>query len=124
MSDALILVVEDDVPIRELVADTLAGRGYRVEQAANGVQALERMRNRVPDLVVLDLMMPQMTGATLIRTVRADPRLAHVRILVVSAVYGMGSSEDLDVTAALSKPFDVDEFLDLVASIVSSPPGT
>lgn len=65
--------------------------------------------------MVLDLMMPQMTGASFLRTIRQDARLREVPVLVLSAVYGMGTSlKNLDASGAISKPFDVDELLDMV----------
>ncbi|HYL57579.1 MAG TPA: response regulator [Candidatus Acidoferrales bacterium] len=80
-----ILIVEDDADIRELIRYNLAQEGFVVEEAADGAQALERVRRRVPDLMVLDLMLPGMPGLEICRQMRAARDTAHLPILIVTA---------------------------------------
>ena len=80
-----VLIVEDDADIRELIRYNLAQEGFVVEEAADGVQALERVRRRVPDLMVLDLMLPGMPGLEICRQMRAGRDTAHLPILIVTA---------------------------------------
>ena len=82
-----VLIVDDDVTIRNLIADALREVGYEVDTAANGIDALQRMRRQPPAAVVLDLMMPRMDGMTFTRLVRLNPRLAQVPVIMVTATY-------------------------------------
>jgi two-component system, OmpR family, alkaline phosphatase synthesis response regulator PhoP len=80
-----VLVVEDDADIRELVRYNLEQEGFAVEEAADGAQALERINRRAPDLIVLDLMLPGMSGLELCRRVRSTADTAGLPIIVVTA---------------------------------------
>ena len=79
------LIVEDDADIRELIRYNLAQEGFIVEEAADGAQALEKVKRRVPDLMVLDLMLPGMPGLQVCRQMRAERETAHLPILIVTA---------------------------------------
>ncbi len=80
-----VLVVEDDSDIRELIRYNLAQEGFIVEEAADGPQALEKVRRRVPDLMVLDLMLPGMPGLEICRQMRSGLETANLPILIVTA---------------------------------------
>jgi two-component system, OmpR family, alkaline phosphatase synthesis response regulator PhoP len=80
-----ILVVEDDSDIRELIRYNLDQEGFIVEEAVDGVQALDRINRRSPDLVVLDLMLPGMSGLEICRKLRATRETAGIPILVATA---------------------------------------
>ena len=80
-----ILVVEDEADIRELLRYNLAQEGFAVEEAGDGAEALDRISRRVPDLLVLDLMLPQMSGLELCRRIRSNAETAKLPILVVTA---------------------------------------
>jgi phosphate regulon transcriptional regulator PhoB len=80
-----VLVVEDESDIRELIRYNLEQEGFAVEEAADGVQALDRIARRAPDLVVLDLMLPGMSGLEICRKIRATPSTASLPILVATA---------------------------------------
>ncbi|MGD0289084.1 MAG: response regulator [Candidatus Binataceae bacterium] len=80
-----ILVVEDEADIRELLRYNLAQEGFAVEEASDGAEALDRIERRAPDLLVLDLMLPQMSGLELCRRMRSNPETAKLPILVVTA---------------------------------------
>jgi CheY-like chemotaxis protein len=110
-----ILVVEDEGDIRVVVAEVLADAGYAAETAANGLEALVRMRAARPDAVVLDLSMPVMDGRSFVQAMRGEPALASVPIVVVSAAYGLdGMCADLKVEESVLKPFDIDTLLSAV----------
>lgn len=112
-----ILVVED-VPLSlALVRMRLEAEGFTVLIARDGIEALEQAREGGPDLVVLDLMLPRLSGERVCQELRADPRTAAVPIVVVSA--RVGHAERLRAFAAgadafLAKPCDLDR---LVAEI-------
>ncbi len=80
-----VLIVEDEADIRELIRYNLAQEGFLVEEAADGLQALERVRRRPPDLMLLDLMLPGMSGLDVCRQMRANRDTAQLPILIVTA---------------------------------------
>ena len=82
---AHLLVVEDDLCIREELADGLRDVGFEVETADDGVRALALMHARRPDLLLLDLMMPNVSGWQLIERMQGHPRLSDVPIFVITA---------------------------------------
>lgn len=111
MNRPFVLVVEDDKPIRKLITTTLDTQGYRYQSAATGESAMIEVSSRQPDLMILDLGLPDMDGVEIIRKVREWSALP---IIVVSA-----RSEDRDKIEALdagaddylTKPFSVEELL-------------
>ncbi len=106
-----VLVVDDDPAIREVVALTLEDEGYRVETAANGCEALKKMREDPPSGVVLDMMMPVMDGPAFLRACRSDPSCRGVPIVVMSANRKAAEALTLGAAAFLAKPFDLDTLL-------------
>jgi signal transduction histidine kinase/DNA-binding response OmpR family regulator len=90
-----ILLVEDDAMERERVADLLLGAGYRISVASSGQEGLTQLRVASFDAVVLDLVMPGMTGLDLLRAVRADERLAATPFVVLSALYMTRSEREV-----------------------------
>ena len=114
-----ILVAEDDASIRLGLVDTLEGEGYRVVEAEHGTDALERFDQHGPDLVLLDIMMPKLSGYDVLREIRQ--RDAAVPVLMLSA-----KSEEIDKVLGLklgaddymTKPFGVHELLARVAAIL------
>jgi len=80
-----ILIVEDEADIRELLRYSLTQEGFAVEEAADGAEALDRITRRAPDLVLLDLMLPRMSGLELCRRLRANVETAEIPVIVVTA---------------------------------------
>src|SRR5216684_8851948 len=80
-----VLIVEDDSDIRELIRYNLSQEGFLVEEASDGPQAIERVRRRVPDLMVLDLMLPGMPGLEICRLMRNGSDTSNLPILIVTA---------------------------------------
>lgn len=113
MRVASILVVEDEALIRHLVVDTLTDEGHRVLAAASGEDALERLDGHTPDLMIVDLRMPGMSGQEFVR--RHRERGAAVPVVVLS-----GSSEakqvgrEIGAVAVIHKPFDLDDLVRVV----------
>jgi CheY-like chemotaxis protein len=111
MAAPLILIVDDEPDIREVIAEMLLLDGYRVRTASNGKLALERARGQRPDLIVLDLMMPVMNGWEFLEAKRADPELAAIPVMIVTA----GLDQHVRGAAVLlRKPFDIAVFLEKV----------
>jgi len=121
-----ILVVEDDDAIRELVSDVLRDDGYEVREATNGAEALGRIQDERPDLIVLDLMMPVMDGWTFVEKCHGQEHCNDVPIIVTSASHDLPRTAErlrsFGVRTCLAKPFDVDGLLALVERYVPSAP--
>lgn len=96
MSNERILVVEDEPDIVELVTRALARHGFRVDAAASGEEAVRKARQLVPDVVILDLMLPGIDGMEVCRMLRGDPRTAAAPIIMLTA-----RSEEADMVAGL-----------------------
>jgi CheY-like chemotaxis protein len=107
-----ILVADDDPQIVAILSRQLGRLGYHVIEAGDGVQALTLARAAHPDLILLDVLMPEKSGWEVAREVRQDPELRHIAIVVLTAI-GHAVSEatsPLFADAFLDKPF---EFADL-----------
>ena len=111
-----ILVVDDDPYIAELVTDVLESSGFQVDRAENGAVAIAKIQQQVPDLVVLDLMMPVMDGWEFMRQCRELPVGAATPILVMSAAQ-RPAAESFGGTAFLAKPFEMSELVEAVTSL-------
>lgn len=117
-----VLVVEDDAPIREMLTDLLEDAGYTVRTAANGMQALDLLRQGHPDLVVLDLMLPSMSGWEFLDRSREQLQRLNVRVMIVSAIQGKSDyPSSLGVAAWFTKPLDVPRFLGAVERLAGAP---
>ena len=105
MSQKTVLVVDDERPIATLLARLAQGEGARTEVAYNGREALEKIRAHKPDLVLLDLIMPIMSGEELLAIMETDPALQDVPVIVISTKAAVGSGVEREVPH-LQKPFE------------------
>ena len=103
-----VLVVDDDPDVRRVLVDAFEAEGFRVATAANGMQALHRLRDAAPDAIVLDLSMPLMSGDAFLYAWRAGAEMHAVPVVAISAAYPTLQPGDLGVDAFFPKPFDVD----------------
>ncbi len=118
-----ILVVDDNDALRENIAEALELEGYPVEAVASGSLALAALaRDPLPDVVLIDMMMPGMSGGELVATLRRDPRLAPLKVVLVSGVAPAPARALLPVDAVLGKPFGVADLLEVVARLLPAPP--
>jgi CheY-like chemotaxis protein len=118
-----VLVVDDDKVIQQLLEVNLELEGYEVAGfASDGKEALELVASLAPDVVILDIMMPKMDGLEVCRRMRADPKLAKIPIILLSArAQDMDIREGIEIGASayLTKPFDPVELIDIVARLVA-----
>ena len=82
-----ILIVDDDPLILRIYQDGLVHRGFKVRTAIDGLAAMQAMKQALPDLLVLDLMMPRFSGVDVLKAVRADPSLAALPVIVFSNAF-------------------------------------
>ena len=114
-----ILVVDDDRMVIELAKKTLADKGYEVITARDGLEALEILSKRIPDLILLDVHMPQMDGYTFIMKKASDPAFAKIPVIVLTAEAKTGPLfKRYGVKAYLLKPMNTQEWLDKIQAIV------
>ncbi len=117
-----VLLVEDEANIIEAIRFLLTRDGWHVEAHADGGTAFARIRERLPDLVILDLMLPGKNGLDILREVRRDPDFANLPVLMLTA---RGQEQDRDlatqagVNRFMTKPFSNSEVLDAVRDLAA-----
>ena len=117
-----VLLAEDDPDTRFLLSLVLSEQGYDVVAAPDGVEALALAEQDAPDLVVVDQMMPRMTGSDCLTMLRAHPQLRSVPVVMVSAAAGLvRGTEHLRFDAVVEKPVELESFVRTVRSLC--PPG-
>jgi twitching motility two-component system response regulator PilH len=116
-----VLVVEDSVPQREMITDLLKGSGLEVTVASDGMEALESIQGKVPDVVVLDIVMPRMNGYEFCRKLKSDPATQDVPVVMCSSkgeefdrYWGMKQGAD----AYIAKPFQPMELIGTVKQLL------
>lgn len=117
-----VLIVEDAPDIRNLLIEFLSDSGYQVDVATNGARALSRVSVNRPDVVLLDLMMPVMTGWEFCQRLRALPGGSDIPVIVISATHGIAQQASAaQATDYLAKPFTLDELLAKVSRYAPLP---
>lgn len=119
---ARILIAEDEPDIRELVAFTLRFAGHEVVATSNGEEALQQASQMIPDIILMDVRMPKMTGYDACRAMKADPALMDIPVVFLSA-----KGQDAEIQAGLDagaeeyllKPFAPDQLVERVKAILS-----
>ena len=116
-----VLVVDDDAAIRKMIIAALKREAdYQLLEAANGREALDLMRSQHPDVVVLDLMMPVLSGWDVLHERQGDTRLRSIPVILISANRDpeIASAVDKGICAFLPKPFDIGALGALVKSCI------
>lgn len=116
-SNGLILLVEDDHDIRVAVRQSLEMAGYLVQSAPNGRDALRLIKKQIPDLIILDMVMPLMDGEEFLRLKNSDETLKAIPVVLISAY-----EEKLKInseTPNMKKPLDLDMILQKVPEIIA-----
>jgi DNA-binding response OmpR family regulator len=121
MSKKRIVIVEDEKDMADLVARRLTREGYAVETASDGVAGLDKIRSRLPDLALVDIMLPRMSGLDLLSELRKEPRTANIPVVIMTA-----KGEESDVVLGLHlgaddyviKPFSLSVLTARVAAVL------
>jgi len=113
----LVMVVDDSLTMRKVTSRVLERHNFEVSTARDGVEALERLEERVPDLMLLDIEMPRMDGYELATAMKADPRLAGVPIVMITSRTGEKHRQralEIGVQRYMGKPY---QELDLMRNV-------
>lgn len=116
-----ILVVEDNNLNRKLFCDVLKSQGYAVEPVADGRDALDKARSFVPNLIIMDIQLPNISGLDLIEAAKADAVLRSIPMLAVTAYAGKGDEERIRDAGAdnyLAKPVSIGPFMAAVKALI------
>src|SRR5471030_697071 len=123
---AKILIVEDETTLAETLADNLAEEGYEVLRAGDGESGLALVRAQLPDLIVLDIMLPVLDGLSVCRIIRKDVTTSHIPIIMLTArgtevdkIVGLESGADDYIV----KPFGLGELLARIRAVMRRAPG-
>ena len=118
---SVILIVEDNEKNMKLVRDVLQFKGYQTVEAVNGTDGVRLARERKPDLVLMDIQLPDIDGITALRQIRADPATQKIPVIAVSASV-MPDDQQRIVTsgfdAYVTKPINVKNFVETVERFV------
>jgi len=123
-----ILVVDDDPDILDAITTILSTQPYSIDTARDGIECVDKVRAGVPDLIVLDLLMPNKDGFAVVRELRDNPRYAKVPILILTSVredasrrrYELETGLAMDVQDYLEKPVSPADLLERVSNLLES----
>ena len=121
MAERKVLVVDDEIHIVHVVAIKLRNNGFQVITAANGAEALERVCEEKPDIIVTDFQMPVMTGLELVEKLRDDEQTRDIPVIMLTArgfAVADERKEDLQISQFLRKPFSPKELLRSIEDIL------
>jgi chemosensory pili system protein ChpA (sensor histidine kinase/response regulator) len=119
----LILVVDDSLTVRRVTQRLLVREGYRVTLAKDGLDALERLAEEIPQVVLSDIEMPRMDGFDLVRNIRSDPRWTDLPVIMITSRIAQKHRDhatELGVDHYLGKPYSEEDLLALIARYVVS----
>lgn len=117
-----ILLVDDEESIRQLLSTRLSYAGYEVVTAQNGLEAIEKARSEAPDLIILDIMMPELDGFTVNKKLKEDEQTRNIPVIISTAkgevreVFRM--DEKFAICAFLEKPFQVDILMEYIKKYI------
>jgi CheY-like chemotaxis protein len=116
-----ILIVDDEFSIVETLGEIVSMEGYAFAGAANGKEALQAIRARPPAMAVLDYMMPVMDGLQVLAAIRADPALAGLPVIIMTAApLGIPAAQKR-WNALLLKPFEAGQFMRVIHDLIGPP---
>lgn len=123
-----VLVVEDEKLLNDFITNVLEREGYKVQRALDGEEALQKIAESKPDVVILDLMLPKVNGFEVYRKIHSDERFKEIPVIICSALGRRSLHEDQKsvlggIMAYFTKPFDLKDLLSRVKVAVESKNG-
>jgi chemosensory pili system protein ChpA (sensor histidine kinase/response regulator) len=122
ITEPLIMVVDDSLTVRKITSRMLSRAGYRVVTATDGVDALEKLEEVIPDVMLLDIEMPRMDGFALARELRRNPKTMNLPIIMITsrtADKHRDYAMQLGVNTYMGKPYQEDELLQNITDFVA-----
>jgi two-component system response regulator (stage 0 sporulation protein F) len=120
MGEKSILVVDDQIGVRRLLVETFRDQGFEVDLAANGYEALEKLNDKAPDLILLDMKMPGMNGLEVLRQIKQKyPDQAVIMMTAYGELEIVNEAINLGVKECITKPFDINQLRELAQRIVT-----
>jgi CheY-like chemotaxis protein len=117
--EATILIADDDEGIRELLRELLDSEGYRVQEATNGAEAIASIAANRPHAVLMDLMMPVVSGVEATAMIKRDPRTASIPVLAMSAGRNIVALQnDIPADDFIAKPFELSTLIAAIAALI------
>lgn len=116
-----VMIVEDNELNMKLFNDLLESRGYTVIQTRNGMEALDLARAHMPDLILMDIQLPEVSGLVVTKWLKDDDQLAHIPVVAVTAFAMKGDEERIlqgGCEGYISKPISVSHFLETIAEYI------
>ena len=115
-----ILIVEDEPSMREMLNVFLEENGFEVIKSSNGVEGLDLAQKESPDIIILDIVMPGMSGYMVAKHIKSDPKLRNTPIVLLTATANVAGNIMLEMPTEyrVRKPFNPDELLELLQSII------
>lgn len=116
-----ILVVDDDTNVRQLWIDALRAEGYAAVGSEDGLAAAELIRDLFPDLIILDLRMPRMSGWDFLEVIRSNPKWQKIPVLIVSGYLEdepRRAAESLTIVGKMAKPIQIQELVEKVREAI------
>jgi CheY-like chemotaxis protein len=101
MASAKILLVDDDMTLHEMYAERLKAEGYNIVSAYDGEEAIEKVETEMPELILLDIMMPKINGIDVLKKLRADEKTADIPVILLTALV-----QEINKIKELMKPYD------------------
>lgn len=111
-----VLIVDDEDGILDVLSMALESKGFRVECAHDGLEGVEKAKCFVPDVVILDILMPRMDGWEACRVMRSEKKLDNTKIILLTTSHKLKQAKEAGANQVMLKPFDLDQ---LVGAIVS-----
>jgi len=124
MNPARILIIEDEPAIADNLAALLAAKGHKVATCLEGVEGVARVRKETFDLLLLDVMLPRMSGFDVCKLLRSDPKTRKLKIIMVTGLGRMGDVEEAFRAGAddyLIKPFDSVRLFKKIEKVMATP---
>ena len=120
MATPLVFIVEDDKKLSEIYSLTLQAAGLRTEQAADGQAALTRLAEIIPDLIILDLHLPNVAGPDILRYIRSNEHLCNTRVILATADERLAETLDDQASLVLLKPVSPEQLRLFVSRLLKS----
>lgn len=119
-----VLIVEDNPAHAKMITDILKAKGFDAEHAVNGAEVQERIRNHRPDLILMDIQLPDISGVDVTKALKADDDFKDIPVVAITAFVSKQNQDDMrgaGVVDILTKPFSIPELLETVAGYLGTP---